>query len=189
MLWSPTLRSGRFKPIANDDKPYVWWLREAWRVTKPGGALICFCRWDVQEAFRFAIELAGFKVKSQVIWDRDRHGMGDTSAAWAPQHDVIWFAIKGRYRFPRGRPASVVRARRPDARRLRHPTEKPVDLMQRCVRVCPEGGVVLDPFNGSGSTGEAALLEGCRYIGIELESDYVARSRDRLRQVRLPEPS
>lgn len=174
-------RSARHRPIANDDRPFIWWLRDAWRVTKDGGALICFCRWDVQEAFRFAIELAGFTVKSQVVWDRERHGMGDLAASFAPRHDVAWFATKGRFRFPGGRPVSVVRAARAHASALQHPTEKPVPLMQQLVRaVCPVGGLVLDPFAGSGSTGVAALLEGRRFLGVELDVAYSAIARQRL---------
>lgn len=57
----------------------------------------------------------------------------------------------------------------------KHPTVKPVDLMRWCVRlVTPPGGVVLDPFAGTGTTGEAALLEGFRAILIEREAEYQA---------------
>lgn len=61
-----------------------------------------------------------------------------------------------------------------------HPTVKPVALMRWLVRLaCPPGGLVLDPFCGSGSTGAAALLEQRRFLGIELDPDYarIARSR------------
>lgn len=51
-----------------------------------------------------------------------------------------------------------------------HPTVKPTDLMRYlCRLVTPPGGVVLDPFMGSGSTGKAAMREGFRFIGIERE--------------------
>ena len=57
----------------------------------------------------------------------------------------------------------------------KHPTVKPVDLMQWLVRlVCPSGGTVLDPFAGTGSTGEAAWREGMRAILIEREPEYQA---------------
>jgi DNA modification methylase len=57
----------------------------------------------------------------------------------------------------------------------KHPTVKPVDLMQWLVRlVTPKGGLVLDPFAGTGTTGEAAFREGCRAILIEREAEYVA---------------
>lgn len=56
-----------------------------------------------------------------------------------------------------------------------HPTVKPVDLMQWLVRlVTPKGGVTLDPFAGTGTTGEAAFREGCRAILMEREPDYQA---------------
>jgi hypothetical protein len=56
-----------------------------------------------------------------------------------------------------------------------HPTVKPVDLMQwLCRLVCPKGGVVLDPFAGTGTTGEAAWREGMRAILIEREPEYQA---------------
>jgi site-specific DNA-methyltransferase (adenine-specific) len=55
-----------------------------------------------------------------------------------------------------------------------HPTLKPIELMGWLVRLtCPEDGVVLDPFMGSGTTGVAAELEGRRFIGIELEPTYL----------------
>jgi site-specific DNA-methyltransferase (adenine-specific) len=62
-----------------------------------------------------------------------------------------------------------------------HPTVKPTALMQYLIRlVTPEGGVVLDPFAGSGSTGKAAILEGKRFIGIELTADYLPIIEGRL---------
>lgn len=62
-----------------------------------------------------------------------------------------------------------------------HPTVKPTDLMAYlCRLVTPPGGVVLDPFMGSGSTGKAAVREGFRFIGCDLSADYVAISRARI---------
>lgn len=57
--------------------------------------------------------------------------------------------------------------------RNHHPTVKPVDLMKYlCRLVTPRGGVVLDPFAGSGSTGVAAIEEGFRFVGVELNPEY-----------------
>jgi site-specific DNA-methyltransferase (adenine-specific) len=57
----------------------------------------------------------------------------------------------------------------------RHPTVKPIDLMQYLVRlVCPRDGVVLDPFGGTGTTAEAAFREGMRCVLIEREEEYQA---------------
>lgn len=62
-----------------------------------------------------------------------------------------------------------------------HPTVKPTDLMAYlCRLVTPAGGVVLDPFMGSGSTGKAAMREGFYFIGIEREGEYIDISRSRI---------
>ena len=65
-----------------------------------------------------------------------------------------------------------------------HPTVKPTDLMRYlCRLVTPPGGVVLDPFMGSGSTGKAAMLEGFQFIGIEREAEYLEIARARINSV------
>ncbi len=62
-----------------------------------------------------------------------------------------------------------------------HPTVKPTDLMRYlCRLVTPPGGIVLDPFMGSGSTGKAAMLEGFEFIGIEREASYHAIAEQRI---------
>lgn len=72
-------------------------------------------------------------------------------------------------------------------RKNTHPTVKPVELMQYLIRlVCPKGSVILDPFNGSGSTGKACMYENNDnnkdyfYIGIELTDEYLPISKARI---------
>jgi DNA modification methylase len=62
-----------------------------------------------------------------------------------------------------------------------HPTVKPTDIMRWIVRLAtPAGGVVFDPFTGSGSTGKAAMLEGLRFIGAEMTAEYIPIARARI---------
>lgn len=62
-----------------------------------------------------------------------------------------------------------------------HPTVKPTDLMRYlCRLVTPPGGVILDPFMGSGSTGKAAMIEGFRFIGIERDAEYLEIAQVRI---------
>ena len=68
-----------------------------------------------------------------------------------------------------------------------HPTVKPTSLMQYLIRlVTPKGGTVLDPFNGSGSTGKACMYENAdrnanyKYIGVELTEEYLPISKARI---------
>ena len=177
--------------ILNDERPFVWWLYDAYRMTRPGGALLCFCPWRMQERFRVAIEIAGFGVRSQVIWDRCVSGMGHTACTFAPRHDVIWFATKGRFSFPSGRPDSIVAASNVPYRQREHSTQKPRELMERLVRaVTPPGGGVYDPCAGSGSTGVAAVGAGFRFLGVELDPVNAVIARRRLREAsRTPRPT
>jgi DNA modification methylase len=63
----------------------------------------------------------------------------------------------------------------------KHPTVKPVDLMQWLVRlVCPKGATVLDPFAGTGTTGAASFIEGRRCVLIEREAGYLADIEKRM---------
>lgn len=72
-------------------------------------------------------------------------------------------------------------AGRTSGARNHHPTVKPVQLMRYLVKlVTPPNGLVLDPFAGSGSTGIACVKEGKRFIGIELEPDYIDIAQARI---------
>ena len=63
----------------------------------------------------------------------------------------------------------------------RHPTQKPIRLLERLLAAsCPDDCVVLDPFNGSGTTGVAALRAGHRYVGIELDPEYLELTKRRI---------
>ena len=77
-----------------------------------------------------------------------------------------------------------------DEKRLgKHPTQKPVALIARCIRASTRPGeVVLDPFAGSGSAGVAALREGRRFVGVESQSEYVEMARRRLEDAALSYP-
>lgn len=77
--------------------------------------------------------------------------------------------------------AKAPKSERPVVDGIAHPTVKPVALMRWLVRmVTPPGGVVLDPFAGSGTTLEAAMLEGFNVIGVEREADYLPLIRARI---------
>ena len=84
----------------------------------------------------------------------------------------------------------------PDAERKpvknNHPTVKPIALMRYLARLTktPTGGIVLDPFMGSGTTGCACALEGREFIGIEKEAEYIEIAKKRIaywsKQPKLP---
>lgn len=76
---------------------------------------------------------------------------------------------------------SVSRLHRQDAERADHPTQKPLAIIERMILASsPQGGLVLDPFLGSGTTAAAAAVHGRRFVGFELNSDYLAIARERV---------
>ena len=63
-----------------------------------------------------------------------------------------------------------------------HITQKPLDVMRQLVRIVPPGGVILDPFIGSGTTGVAAVLEGRRFVGVEQVEHFAEVALTRIRE-------
>lgn len=175
-------RSRLGEKIINDDRPYIWWLNEAFRVCIPGGGIVCFTRWDVQEPFRMAIESAGFKVKSQNVWNKGGGGKGDLRAQFSPQHELVWWATKGKFRFPNRRPGTVLSVPKPSNNNRTHPTEKPVELMRQLIEATTvQGDLVVDPFTGTGASGVACVLTGRRFFGTEIDGKYARIARERIK--------
>lgn len=173
--------------IQNDTAPFIWFLYDAFRVLKPGssgrGTLVCFTRWDVQQVFIDAIRLAGFIVKSEVIWDKIQHGMGDLKSQFAPSHENIIFAVKGKFSFPGHRPKDLITHWKLPGSQMIHPTEKPVPLLADLITaVTKPGDLILDPFAGSGSTLVAAKKTGRRFTGIELDDVHYAKAQRRIEE-------
>ena len=77
--------------------------------------------------------------------------------------------------------AKAPKSERPNVDGVQHPTVKPLAIMRWLIRlVTPPGGTVLDPFAGSGTTIEAALIEGFESVGIEMETDYLPLIQQRI---------
>jgi len=163
-----------WKPkILNDEKPFTEWIKPLFSKIKDGGRVICFYRWDVQDAFLDSFLSAGFNVKSQIVWDKIVHGMGDLKGEFAPQHELMIYATKGRFEFKQKRPKTIYRCQRISGESLVHPNEKPIRLMQALIRdVSQPGEMILDPFGGSFSTFKAAVKEGRKCISFEMHEQY-----------------
>jgi site-specific DNA-methyltransferase (adenine-specific) len=159
------------------------WLGECLRVAKPGAPLCVFTDWRQLPSTTDAIQCGGWLWRGLVVWDKTeacRPAMG----RFAAQCEFIVWGTAGPSpdREDVGCLWGVVReaVRQSDKH---HITGKPTAVMQQLVRICPPGGTVLDPFAGSGTTGVAALLEGRRFIGMEITDEYAGIARDRLEAV------
>lgn len=168
-------RGGR--RIANDDTGE--WLEPAaqqmYRVLKNDRLCVSFYGWTQTDRFIAAWRKAGFRIVGHIVF-RKRYVSCARFVGYT--HEAAYVLAKGRPALPANPPADVI-----DwvytGNRL-HPTQKPVaSLVPLIDAFCPEGGLVLDPFCGSGSTLAAARTVGRDYAGIELDADYhrVARRR------------
>lgn len=116
--------------------------------------------------------------KMALTWSKgDWPGMGDLSLPWGPSTEEIYVLGTG---FVGKRGGSVIHHDRLTGNTL-HPNEKPVGLMIRLLRTCPDG-VIADPFAGSGATLEAAKQLGRKAIGVELDERHCATIAARLSQ-------
>lgn len=173
--------------IENDNYPYIDWIKPLYDKLKVGGRLICFYRWDVQEYFLNAIKEAGFTVKSQIVWDKVIHGMGDLNGEFAPQHELMIYATKGRYEFTNNRPKTVYRIKRMNSNEMIHPNEKPVNLLAAIIRdITNKEDLIIDLFGGSFSTYQAAKQENRKCLSFELSEYYYQLGSKRILEGFMP---
>lgn len=150
----------------------------ALEILNPQGSFLIFTDWRMVPNLAPAIESAGMRYQNMIVWDKGWAGLGHGFRA---QHEIILHFTTGTPKYYDLCASNVLSAKRVSPGTREHMTQKPVELMRQLIRVVtPPGGVVLDPFCGSGSTGVAALLEGRRFIGIERDANHIATARARL---------
>lgn len=142
----------------------------ALKIMRTEGSLLVFCDWRMVPNLAPCIESAGLRYQNMVVWDKGAMGLG---MGFRAQHEIILHFTAGSPKYHDLGTSNVLKSARVSAADREHQTQKPIDLMQRLVRVaCADGATVLDPFMGSGSTGAAALSIGRHFIGIERDPGY-----------------
>lgn len=161
---------------------YIRWMRqianESLRCASLGSQGFVFTDWRQYTNLVTAWESVGWSLRGCIVWDKAKGGaMG---SFWRNNHEWCCVFTKGAPRpLPHGGFFNTWQGTKPQGGQ--HPTEKPLRLMRYlCESVTPVGGIVLDPFAGSGTTGVAAILEKHRFIGIEREAAYVDIARRRI---------
>ncbi|MDR0439913.1 MAG: site-specific DNA-methyltransferase [Candidatus Accumulibacter sp.] len=170
---------------AHDQRSHlVWsllWIEACLRVLKPGGHFLVFSDWRQLPLMSDALQAGGVSWRGIVAWDKGRGARSPRKAYFKHQCEYILWGSKGAVSpiehdgpFDGCIHANVLQADK------FHLTGKPTALMRELVRPAPPGGIILDPFAGSGSTGVAAIQSGRRFLGIEREAEYVRIARERL---------
>ena len=182
---SKVAASQTFDHIWDRDLP-LFYLEQSLRVLKPGGSFFCFTDTKRVETVWNAVEDAGLRPLQLFYWLKT-NPPPQPRKNFASGVEVGVFARKpGKVNYWGGGGASVNYLQTPLAMgkdRTKHPTQKHVKVMEHLVRIlCPMGGVVLDPFAGSGTTGVAGLLAGRRVFLIEQDPNYYNIMVERLKK-------
>jgi DNA modification methylase len=151
---------------------------------KDGSAMYVFCHWSKWHLLYSATEEAGFSIKNMIVLSKSNHGMGDLKGSYAPRHELILLATKGRHelRFPSGRSDDIwnVPVKFSGSKRF-HPNEKPLSwLMPAIMNSSDKDQLVVDPFMGSGTTGIVAVGMGRKFIGCDVDETYYETSVKRV---------
>ncbi len=159
-------------------------LSKARQKCRPGAIAAVFVDWRNLPALTDALQAAGWIWRGIVVWDkgtsRNQPGRFRNDCeyiAWGSNGrlPVDWTpgfkALPGCYHIP-----GV------NTKQKHHQTEKPVELLEKLLAICPAGGMILDPFMGSGSTGAACANTGRSFTGIELDPGYFETAQRRVEE-------
>lgn len=175
-----------FSGDSRDQRSYAYWcalwLSEALRVVRPGGVALLFTDWRQLPATTDALQAGGWVWRGIVPWFKpSARPMGGRFTAsceyvvWGSNGAMPIQLVEGVKTLPGFYQASPPRDRD-------HQTQKPMDVMRALVRIADEGGTILDPFAGSGTTLVAAKEEGYRVIGAEMVERFCEIAARRLAQ-------
>lgn len=166
----------------------VWagmWLRQTVRVCKPGAIVAAFVDWRQLAALELAFGLAALVQRGIVVWDK-KMGRPQPGRPRQQCEFIVWGTVGPRARAGPWHPGLYTHTIGSKERDIF--CQKPVALLRELVRWAPEDGLVLDPFAGSGTTGEAALREGRRVTLIDNCGENVESCRRRLADVEADRP-
>jgi site-specific DNA-methyltransferase (adenine-specific) len=159
------------------------WLAEVKEITAPGGVCCLFSDWRQLPTMTDAMQAGGWVWRGIVPWDKGnsrpmprRFSQACEFLAWGSNGPRDFSTVDATYH------PGILRGRPPADRQ--HSTQKPTEVMQTICEIVPRGGLILDAFFGSGTTGEACKAIGRRCIGIEkLEHNCEIAARRMLQEV------
>jgi len=163
------------------------WLSECHRIVKPSGYALVFCDWRQLPLASDALQAGGFVWRGVVAWDKGESARAPHTGYFRHQCEYIVWGTKG-VSVPalHGGPWPGFIRQGVLLADKHHMTGKPTPLMRQLVQCVAPGDTVLDPFMGSGTTGVAALMEGRRFIGVEMDSHYYSVAERRLHTTGAP---
>lgn len=174
------------------------WLALCQQVLKPNGTIWVSGTRHIIHIVGYAMQTLGFKILNDITWEKPNPPPNLSCRYFTHSTETLLWAArseKSKHTFnyqdmrqeAGGKQMKSVWQILPPGKAEKgfgkHPTQKPISLLERCIRASTDpGDFVLDPFAGSSTTGVAALTLGRRYCGIEKEEEFVSLSEARLKQ-------
>ena len=178
------------------------WLSQCRELLKDSGSIwVCGTNHNIF-SIGMAMRQVGFRILNDVVWEKPNPPPNLGCRMLTHSHEtLIWASkapgsrhffnyneirsenggkqVKTVWRMPAPSPGEKTCGR--------HPTQKPIELVIKCLKAsCPQGGCVLDPFVGSGTTSVASKILGFDSVGIDRSNAFLSMARRRLAKVRLP---
>jgi site-specific DNA-methyltransferase (adenine-specific) len=174
------------------------WLKVCQRVLKPNGTIWVSGTTHIIYSVGFAMQELGYKILNDIIWYK-RNAPPNLSCRYFTHSTeiVLWAAKneKSKHHFDyhemkrinqgkQMRNVWEITAPLAEEKKFgKHPTQKPVELLKRIIlSSTKEGSLILDPFCGSSTTGVASILLNRKYVGIDMEQEYLELSQKRLKE-------
>ena len=182
------------------------WINACRRVLKPNGTIWISGTYHSIYACGFALQKAGYKILNDITWYKPNAAPNMSCRYFTASHETLLWARKeqkskhtfnydvvknshwedDRYKHEHKQMRSVwdIPTTKPEEKTFgKHPTQKPLELLRRIILASTnKGDLILDPFTGSSTTGIMALKLGRKFIGIDLEKEYLDLSIKRFEQ-------
>ncbi|HBG46610.1 MAG TPA: site-specific DNA-methyltransferase [Deltaproteobacteria bacterium] len=186
------------KGIKENHQFNLEWLAACQRVLKPNGTIWVSGTTHIIYSIGFAMQELGFKILNDIVWYKRNAPPNLSCRYFTHSTEIVLWAVKNAkgkhcFNYQLMKKINVGKQMRnvweisaplaAEKKFGKHPTQKPTDLLKRIILASTlEGDLVLDPFCGSSTTGVASALLNRKYVGIDLEEEYLSLSKKRLEQ-------
>ncbi|WP_333887886.1 Dam family site-specific DNA-(adenine-N6)-methyltransferase [Clostridium sp.] len=214
--WNKVMQNWDNMELVDYLKFTILWLYELKRVVKPTGSIWIHGTYHNIGIINFAMQILGIEIINEVVWYKRNSFPNLSGRRLTASHETILWGHTGRGKkreyyfnydnskeleFPEDnlkQPGKQMRTvwdipnnkKKEELKYGKHPTQKPVRLIERMLKISArKGEVLLSPFCGAGTDCVAAKILGLNYIAFELEQEYIDISKKRLEAIKLDEVS
>ncbi|CAM2792051.1 DNA-methyltransferase [Helicobacter felis] len=167
-----------------DQRAYTMWMgfifAQIERVLKPNSYFFSFIDWRMLPALSDAVQLADLAWRGAIVWDKGRSARPFANGFRQQCEFIVW-GTKGVLE-PQEFYGYGYKEAKIHPNTKQHATQKPLEILKHCLEIVPKGGIVLDCFCGSGSTGVACAQMGLDFIGVEKSAQYAQIAQENLQR-------